>query len=341
MEKIDLKNLNIIELEKLIERIEQPKYRAKQIFEWIYKGIHSFDNMTNLPNDLKCKLNDIAYISSLQIVKRFDSKIDGTKKYLLQLEDGNIIESVLMDYKHGLSICISSQVGCRMGCSFCASTQNGLVRSLKPAEILNQILTVSNNVGERISNVVIMGIGEPLDNYENIVKFLELVNSKIGLNIGYRHITLSTCGLVPQILKLSELNIPITLAISLHAPNDELRKQIMPIAKKYTINDIINACRTYIDRTNRRITFEYSLIQGVNDSTANAKELAKLLQNLLCHVNLIPVNEISENNYKKSNVANIKEFQKILTNNGIETTIRRELGKDINASCGQLRNTFI
>ena len=338
MKKVNLKNLDINEIEQLFISINEPKYRAVQVFEWLYKGVCNFDDMTNISNETRAKIDDVSYIGCVKIFKKFESKVDGTKKYLIELEDGNIIESVLMKYKYGYSICISSQIGCRMGCNFCASTLNGLVRNLEVDEMIDQILCVSKDIGHRISNIVIMGIGEPLDNYDNLVNFLKIVNNKYGLNIGLRHITVSTCGIVPQILKLSELKLPITLAISLHASNDIVRRKIMPIANKYTIKEIIQACIVYIKSTNRRITFEYSLISGVNDDVENAKELVKILQNLLCHVNLIPVNEIKERDFKKSNIERIKEFQKILKNYGIEATIRRELGKDINASCGQLRN---
>lgn len=340
-DKINLKNLNIEEIESFLEIIGEPKYRAKQIFQWIHRGVASFDDMTNLSKELRQKLSELSYISCMKIVNVIESVVDGTKKYLLETTDGNIIESVLMEYKHGYSICISSQVGCRMGCKFCASTLRGLTRNLEPGEILDQVMIVGSNIGQRISNIVIMGIGEPLDNFDNVIKFLSLVNSEEGLNVGYRHITLSTCGLVPKILDLAKIDIPITLAISLHAPNDQLRKEIMPIANKYTIDEILSACRDYIKKTNRRITFEYALISGVNDSVENATELAKRLKNMLCHVNLIPINTINESGFKRSNPKAIKEFQQILQTNKIEATIRRELGSDINASCGQLRDAYL
>ncbi|MFZ5989073.1 MAG: 23S rRNA (adenine(2503)-C(2))-methyltransferase RlmN, partial [Bacillota bacterium] len=255
--------------------------------------------------------------------------------------DGNIIESVLMKYQHGFSVCISSQVGCKMGCRFCASTGAGFVRSLSAGEMLDQVLTIQNDAGNRVGNIVIMGIGEPLDNYDNMVKFLRLVNHKEGLNVGARHISVSTCGLVPKILKLSEENIPITLSISLHAPNDVIREQIMPINKRYSIDKIVEACKIYTETTNRRITFEYALIDGVNDSKDNAVELARLIRGMLCHVNLIPVNTVSSTGYRKSAREKIQKFKDILESYGIETTVRRELGSDINAACGQLRRSLM
>lgn len=338
MNKVNLKNLEIHEIEELLASINEPKYRAKQIFEWLHKGVVSFEEMTNISKETRLKLDNIAYIGNSKIIKKFESKIDETVKYLIELQDGNIIESVLMKYIHGYSICISSQVGCKMGCNFCASTLNGFVRNLSSGEMADQVIAISKDIGQRISNIVIMGIGEPLDNYDNLIKFLYIVNNKHGLNIGLRHITVSTCGLVPKIIELSKLELPITLAISLHAPNNEIRRKIMPIANKYTISDILEVCREYIRATNRRITFEYSLIKGVNDSIENAKELANILQNLLCHVNLIPVNQIKEREYKKGSQNTIKKFQQVLLSLGIEATVRRELGRDINASCGQLRN---
>lgn len=340
-EKVNLKNCSVAEIECLLINIDEKKFRAKQIFEWVHKGINDFESMSNLSKELIIKLSQHFYINSGKIEKRFESRIDGTIKYLIRLHDGEIIETVIMKYNHGISICISTQVGCRMGCKFCASTQNGLVRNLESGEILEQILIATKDIGQRISNIVIMGIGEPLDNYDNVIKFLNLVNSKDGLNIGYRHITISTCGIVPNIIKLSSEGMPITLAVSLHASNDETRKETMPISNKYSIFEILGACRTYIKNTNRRITFEYAMISNVNDTQIHAKELSELLKGLLCHVNLIPVNGIEENCLVRSSNKVIKNFQNILSSKGIETTIRRELGNDINASCGQLRNSHI
>ena len=271
----------------------------------------------------------------------YESNIDGTKKLLLAFRDGNLIESVIMKYKHGNSICISTQVGCRMGCKFCASTIEGRVRNLTAGEILSQIMVAQHLIQERISNVVLMGSGEPLDNYDNVMKFLEIVNAEYGLNIGQRHITLSTCGIVPKIYELADKELSITLAISLHAFSDEKRREIMPIANKYSIKEILEACRYYINKTTRRITFEYSLVKDVNDSIEDAKSLGKLLKGLLCHVNLIPVNEVKENSFKRSSQKTIENFEETLKNHGIEVTVRREMGSDINAACGQLRRSYM
>ncbi|WP_315114957.1 23S rRNA (adenine(2503)-C(2))-methyltransferase RlmN [uncultured Clostridium sp.] len=316
-------------------------FRSSQIFNWIYKGVYDFDNMKNLSSNAKELLKNNFYLSIPEVIKKIESKDGQTIKFLFKYSDGNIIESVVMKYKHGNSICVSTQIGCRMGCNFCASTIGGMVRNLTPGEILGEILRASLEINERISNIVMMGSGEPLDNFENVVKFIELVNSSQGLNIGQRHITLSTCGIVPKIIELADKNMQITLAISLHASNDELRKTMMPISNKYKICDIIECCKYYIKKTNRRITFEYALVKDVNDSDKHAEELGELLKGMLCHVNLIPVNEIKENGLKKSSAENIKHFSNILLKKGIETTVRREMGADINAACGQLRRSYI
>lgn len=316
-------------------------FRAKQVFDWIYKGTFDFSLMSNISQSAKTKLIDNFYISVPVILQRLISEKDGTRKYLLKYKDGNIIEAVIMRYSYGNSICISTQIGCRMGCTFCASTIEGRVRDLSYGEMLGEILAIQKDLGDRISNIVLMGSGEPLDNYENVIKFIKSVNDKFGLNIGQRHITLSTCGIVPKIYELANENFQITLAISLHAPEDYIRKQSMPIAKKYSIDELISACKYYIEKTNRRITFEYALISDFNDSIENAKKLSNLLNGLLCHVNLIPLNEVAERNYKKTNKSSIEEFQKILLGNGIEATLRREMGADINAACGQLRRSYI
>ena len=287
------------------------------------------------------KLEKETYVSTLKIREKYVSKIDGTVKYLFELPDGNCIESVVMRYHHGLTICISSQVGCRMGCRFCASTIGGLYRSLTPGEILNQVIFAQKDVGERISNIVMMGIGEPLDNFDNVIKFLHNVNHEKGLNIGYRHISLSTCGVVPGIYALAKEKLPITLTISLHAPNNEIRDSIMPVNHKYDIEELLTACREYVKTTNRRISFEYSLIHGVNDSMANAEELANLVRDLHGHINLIPVNKVEERNFEKGSNDDIRAFQEKLTHLGINATVRRELGSDISASCGQLRKKVI
>lgn len=329
------------ELTKWMKENDESAFRSKQVFSWIYKEVWNFDEMKNLNASLKEKLQRDFYIGIPKILESYNSSIDGTIKLLLKLHDGNIIESVVMRYKHGNSICISTQVGCRMGCKFCASTLEGRVRNLTSGEILSQVMAAQKHIGERISNIVLMGSGEPLDNYENVIKFLEIVNADYGLNIGQRHITLSTCGIVPKIYELADKEMSITLAISLHAFSDEKRREIMPIANKYSINEILEACRYYIDKTNRRITFEYSLVKDVNDGKEDAKSLSKLLKGMLCHVNLIPVNEIKENTFKRSSKKSIEEFAEILINAGIETTVRREMGSDINAACGQLRRSYI
>jgi 23S rRNA (adenine2503-C2)-methyltransferase len=297
--------------------------------------------MKNIPKSLVAKLNENFTIDLPKVIEIYKSDIDGTEKFLLGFKDGNLIEAVLMKYKHGNSICISTQVGCRMGCKFCASTLEGRIRNLTAGEILSQILVVQNHIGERISNIVLMGSGEPLDNYDNVVKFLEVVSAEYGLNIGQRHITLSTCGIVPKIYELADKEFSITLAISLHAFSDEKRKEIMPIANKYSINEILEACRYYINKTNRRITFEYALVKEVNDGREDAKALGKLLKGMLCHVNLIPVNEIKENSFKRSSKKAIEDFSEILKSFGIEVTTRREMGSDINAACGQLRRSYM
>lgn len=338
---IDLKDFSLEELTEYIISIGEPKFRAKQIFSWLHKGVESFDEMTNLSKATREKLSQESYVSTLKIKEKYVSKIDKTTKYLFELPDGNCIESVVMYYKHGISICISSQIGCRMGCNFCASTIGGLYRNLTAGEILNQILFAQKDIGERISNVVMMGIGEPLDNFENVIKFLHNVNNPDGINIGYRHISLSTCGVVPRIYDLAKENLPITLSVSLHAPNNEIRSSIMPVNKKYPIEELIKACKDYIKTTTRRISFEYSLISGVNDSIENAEELAKLLKGILAHVNLIPVNKIEERDYHKGNKEQIRMFQKRLEELGINATVRRELGSDIQASCGQLRKKLL
>ena len=338
---IDLKDFEYSELENFLKEQGEPKFRAGQIFEWLSKGVTSFDEMTNISKATREKLAKVSFVSTLKIREKYVSKLDKTTKYLFELPDGNCIESVVMYYNHGISICISSQVGCRMGCGFCASTIGGLYRSLTPGEILNQVIFAQKDIGERISNIVMMGIGEPLDNFENVIKFLHNVNHEKGLNIGYRHISLSTCGLVPKIYELAKANMPITLSVSLHAPNNEIRNSIMPVNKKYPIEELITACRDYIKTTTRRISFEYSLISGVNDSKENAEELARLLKGMLCHVNLIPVNKIEEREYHKGNKKEIRAFCERLNSLGINATVRRELGSDIQASCGQLRKKLL
>jgi len=338
---IDLKDLSYQELTEYLVKIGEPKFRAKQIFTWLHRGCESFDEMTNLSKETRKKLAEECFVSTLKIREKYVSKLDKTTKYLFELPDGNCIESVVMYYKHGVTICISSQIGCRMGCNFCASTIGGLYRNLTPGEILNQIIFAQKDIGERISNIVMMGIGEPLDNYDNVIKFLRNVNDPNGLNIGYRHISLSTCGIVPKIYELAKENMQITLSVSLHAPNNEIRNSIMPVNKKYPVEELIKACKDYIKTTTRRISFEYSLISGVNDSEKEAEELARLLKGMLAHVNLIPVNKIEEREYKKGNKEQIRRFCNRLNELGINATVRRELGSDIQASCGQLRKKLL
>lgn len=334
-------DLDLVELKKWMKDNGEKEFRAKQVFEWIYRGCFDFGEMKNLPVSFKNKL-EISFRTGIpEIVEKYQSQHDGTCKFLLKYSDGNIIETVVMHYKHGNSICVSTQIGCRMGCTFCASTLNGMVRNLTAGEILGQIVAAQNNIGGRISNVVLMGSGEPLDNFENVTKFLDIVNSEYSLNIGQRHITLSTCGLVPEMKALADLNYQITLAVSLHAPNDAIRKEMMPVANKYSMAEILDACRYYINKTNRRITFEYSLVKGKNDSRSNAEELSEVLKGMLCHVNLIPVNAVVENGYSKPTQEEIAAFCSVLTRKGIETTVRREMGSDINAACGQLRRSYL
>lgn len=332
---------NLEEISVWMKENGESSFRAKQIFSWIYKNVWEFDDMKNLPKSLIEKMKENFYIGVPEVVEEYESTLDGTKKILFAFKDGNIIESVIMKYKYGNSICISTQIGCRMGCKFCASTLEGRVRNLTAGEILSEVIVAQKVLGERISNIVLMGSGEPLDNYENVTKFLDLVNADYGLNIGQRHITLSTCGIVPKIYELADKGYSITLAISLHAFSDEKRRQIMPIANKYSIKEILEACDYYFEKTGRRITFEYSLVSGVNDGKEDAKSLAKLLKGRQCHINLIPVNEIKENTLKRPSKKTIEEFEKIVSEHGLDVTVRREMGNDINAACGQLRRNFL
>lgn len=342
MEKIDIKSLNYDELADYIVSIGEKKFRAAQLYSWMHEKLAcSYDEMTNISDKLKKVLKENTLYTCLEPVRVQESQIDGTKKYLFRLYDGNLIESVFMRYHHGNSVCISSQVGCKMGCRFCASTLNGCVRNLEPSEMLDQIYRIQSLTGKRVSNVVIMGSGEPMDNYDNVVKFLGLINSDKGLNISQRNITVSTCGLVPRIKQLAELKLQITLAISLHAPNDELRKTMMPIAYTYSIEQIMDACRYYLLQTARRISFEYSLVKGVNDSPECAKQLIKLVHGMNCHINLIPVNPIKERDYEQSEKNSIHNFKEILEKAGVNVTIRREMGRDIDGACGQLRQNHI
>lgn len=317
------------------------KFRAKQIFSWLTKGVETFDAMTNISASIKAVLEENAYIALPKIHTKLVSKIDGTVKYLFELYDGECVESVFMRYEHGNTVCISTQVGCRMGCSFCASTLGGLVRNLTPSEMLGQIIAAQKDMGERVSNIVMMGIGEPLDNYDNTLKFLKLVNHPDGLCIGHRHISLSTCGLCDKIRLLADENLQITLSVSLHAPDAQTRKNLMPVAKKYDLDELIDSCKYYLEKTGRRISFEYSMIHGENDTPEHARRLAWLLSGMLCHVNLIPLNSVKERAYVKSSREAIEEFIKILESKHITATVRRRLGSDINASCGQLRKQNI
>ncbi|MBX4259090.1 23S rRNA (adenine(2503)-C(2))-methyltransferase RlmN [Clostridium estertheticum] len=338
---INILDMDLEELKQWMKSNGESKFRAKQVFDWIYKDICEFENMNNIPQSVREKLQTNFYIGIPRLIEEYISKNNDTRKYLFELGDGNLIECVVMKYKHGNSICISTQVGCRMGCKFCASTIGGMIRNITPGEMLAQILKAQQLINERISNVVLMGSGEPFDNFDNVMKFLEIVNSENGLNIGQRHITISTCGIVPKIKEFADFNMQITLAISLHAPSDEIRVKSMPIANKYSIAEIIDVSKYYIDKTNRRITFEYALVKGLNDSKQDAEKLSALLKDMLCHVNLIPVNEIKENELERSSNDNVTDFKRVLEANNIQTTIRREMGLDINAACGQLRRSHI
>ena len=342
MEKRDIKSMNLPELTEFVKELGEKPFRAKQLYQWMHvKLAPSLDDMTNLSKAFRERLKENAHYTSLETVEMFESGIDGTRKYLFGLGDGNIIESVLMRYKHGNSVCISSQVGCRMGCRFCASTLDGLERNLTAGEMLDQIYRIQMSTGERVSNVVVMGSGEPMDNYDNLIRFIHLLSDENGLNISQRNITVSTCGIVPGIKKLCEEGLSITLALSLHAPNDEVRKTLMPVANKYSLSEVLPACKEYFEKTGRRLTFEYSLVQRVNDNLEEAKKLAALLKDMHGHVNLIPVNPIKERDYKQSNKEAIEEFKSYLEKKGINVTVRREMGRDIGGACGQLRKSYL
>ena len=341
-ERVDIKSMTLRELEEWLITIGEKKFRAKQIYQWIHiKHVEGFDDMTNLSMELREKLKQQANLVVLKEELVQISKIDGTRKYLFALTDGNMIESVFMRYKHGNSVCVSSQVGCRMGCRFCASTLDGLVRNLTPSEILEQIYRISASTGERVSNVVVMGSGEPMDNYNNLIRFIELLSDENGLNISQRNITVSTCGLVPKMRELADLKLQITLALSLHASSQEKRKELMPVANSYELEEVLEACRYYFEQTGRRITFEYSLVGGVNDTKEDADRLSQLVRGMNCHINLIPVNPIKEREYVQSEHKDILNFKNKLEKNGINVTIRREMGRDIDGACGQLRKRFI
>ena len=341
-EKTDIRSLNLKELTVFMEQLGEKAFRAKQIYQWLHgKQAASFEEMTNIPKALIEKLKENSYLVSIKQEAVQISKIDGTRKYLFLLDDGNVIESVFMRYKHGNSVCISSQVGCRMGCRFCASTIGGLTRCLLPSEMLDQIYRIQTLTGERVSNVVVMGTGEPLDNYDNLLRFIHILTEDGGIHISQRNLTVSTCGLVPRIYELAEEKLQMTLAVSLHAPNDEKRRELMPIANKYSIDELLAACHNYFDKTGRRITFEYSLVAGVNDSKENAQELAGRLKGLNCHVNLIPVNPVRERSFVRSTREAVENFKINLEKCGINVTIRREMGSDIDGACGQLRKRYM
>ena len=342
MEQIEIKSLSLAQLKNIVTEMGEKAFRAKQIYEWLHqKQAESFDEMSNLSAAFREKLKERCVLTTLKMLEVQTSKIDGTQKYLFALPDGNVVESVLMKYKHGNSVCISSQVGCKMGCRFCASTIGGWTRNLLPSEMLEQIYRIQKLSGERVSNVVVMGTGEPLDNYENLLQFIRLLTDENGLHISQRNLTVSTCGIVPKMYALAEENLQITLAISLHAYNQEKRAELMPIANKYSIEEVLEACRNYFEKTGRRLTFEYSLVGGKNDTKEDAEELAQLIKGLNCHVNLIPVNPIKERDYVQSDKKVIENFKNKLEKYQINVTIRREMGRDIDGACGQLRKSYI
>ena len=341
MEKTDIKSLPRNQLEAWMVDLGEKKFRAGQLYQWMHiKLADSIDAMTNLPESLRKRLKEDCVYTVLKQVTMQESALDGTRKYLFELADGNMVESVLMRYRHGNSVCISSQAGCRMGCRFCASTLDGLVRNLTPAEMLEQIYRISADIGERVSNVVVMGTGEPLDNYENLLTFIRMLTDENGLHISQRNLTVSTCGIVPKMRLLAEEKLQITLALSLHASSQEKREQLMPVAKAYDLSAVIDACRYYFSKTGRRVTFEYSLVAGVNDGTGDAKQLAGLIKGLNCHVNLIPVNPIKERDFVQPGNRAVQDFKNKLEKCGINVTIRREMGRDIDGACGQLRKRF-
>ena len=337
MEKIDILSLTLEELEAILVENGEKKFRAKQVFQWLHvKRVFDFDKMTDISVQLREQLNKIFCINGLFVQKRLESAIDNTVKYLYRLSDGNFVETVLMEYSYGHSICVSTQVGCKMGCRFCASAIAGYVRSLEPSEILMQIYETERDAGVKVSGIVLMGIGEPLDNYDNVLKFLRVLSHKDGNDMSLRHVSLSTCGIVPKIYELAELKLQLTLCISLHSADNDRRSEIMPVNRTYNIDELIKACRYYIDKTGRRITFEYAVIDGVNSSDSDADRLAGLLRGINCHVNLIPVNKVKERNYHTAR-SGVADFAKRLGKRGINATVRRTLGSDIEAACGQLR----
>ena len=337
---MNIKAMTLPELTEALKALGQPAFRGKQIYTWLHQGVRSYEEMTNIPKDLRARLAENYPFTPPQVVRKQESAQDGTIKYLWKLSDGNCVETVLMRYHYGNTVCISTEVGCRMGCAFCASTLGGLVRRLEPEEMLDQVLFTQVDSGLPISHIVLMGIGEPLDNFDNVLRFLELVNSENGMNISMRHISLSTCGLVPKIDELAKRKLQLTLSVSLHAPSDEVRNTIMPVNKAYPTEELLAACRRYYAATNRRISFEYAMINGVNDTPAHAKLLLKRLKGLPAHMNLIPLNHVEESPLKPSTKAAVAAFQKILEDGGVPATVRRTLGGDIDASCGQLRRKY-
>ena len=337
MEKKFILDLNLSDWEEYVKSKGMPKFRASQIYSWLSKGVLDVEKMTNIPQNIRAALKEDFVVESMTVERHLVSKIDGTQKFAFRLYDGHLIETVLMRYKTGLSICISSQAGCKMGCRFCASAHAGFGRSLTRGEMLGQVLLAGAEAGERIHSVVVMGIGEPFDNYDELIGFLRLANDEKGLNLGARHITVSTCGLVPQMLQFAEIDMQVNLSVSLHAPNDTLRKSIMPIANRYSLDELLKACREYEQKTNRRITFEYSLFDGVNDTPECARELCHVLHGIHCHINLIAANEFDGSPFHRSHPAAVRGFQELLEKNGMTVTLRREMGTDIMAACGQLR----
>lgn len=342
MKETDIRSLTWEELQAEMQKLGQKSFRGRQIYQWLHEKLADTPlDMSNIPDSLKRQLTEEYLCSNLEIVDVLTSKVDGTQKYLFRLRDGNVIESVLMKYKHGNSVCISSQVGCRMGCRFCASTLGGLTRNLLPGEMLDQIYKIQKYSGERVSNLVVMGSGEPLDNYDNLLKFIHMLSDEHGLHISQRNITVSTCGIVPRMYELAEEKLQITLALSLHASSQEKRKELMPIAYKFELSKVLDACRNYFDKTGRRLTFEYSLVGGVNDSAEDVRRLAELVKGMNCHINLIPVNPIKERNYVQSTRKVVDDFKSKLEKCGINVTIRREMGRDIGGACGQLRKSYL
>ena len=341
MRKKTLLDFGLQDLKKAVTECGFPEYRGKQVWDWLYKGAEHIRDMKNLPAQLISRLEEDYVTGIPRIVKKRVSALDGTAKYLVEYSDGSMVECVYLIYRFGRTVCVSSQVGCRMGCSFCASTKGGLVRSLSSGEIIGQVLAVQRDTGERITNVVVMGSGEPMDNFENVVAFIRLLGSKEGLNIGLRHVTVSTCGLMPEIKRLADLKLPITLSVSLHAADDETRLRLMPVARKYKIEEVLEGCRYYIQRTGRRVTFEYALVEGVNDRPGDAERLAGLLKGMLCNVNLIPVNPVEGSLMRQPDNRRVRTFKRILADRGINATVRREMGRDIAGACGQLKAGYM